>query len=185
MPTGVYIHIKQTDKRNKICSICNKVFYCTSDIGIKRWNEKKYCSNNCYGESQRGKLVFDTTGLKHSEETKKKISTAHLGMKKPWSKFPVLKGENNHAWKGDNVSYSGLHRWIYRHLGKPRRCEHCGNNKKIGIKMYQWASKSREYKRDLTDWIRLCSKCHAKYDDIGKKTWMTRRIKIASLNNMR
>lgn len=70
-----------------------------------------------------------------------------------------IKGENNYAWKGNEVGYVGLHTWVRRELGKPKICEHCGINKNM-----QWANKSRKYKRELTDWLSLCAKCHKKYD---------------------
>ena len=48
-------------------------------------------------------------------------------------------------------------------LGKPKKCTKCGI-KKTTPKSIQWANKSKEYKRDLNDWISLCSKCHFRYD---------------------
>ena len=68
-------------------------------------------------------------------------------------------GEANGMWKGKDVSYVGLHQWVRRGLGKPKKCEHCKS-----IKNIQWANKSHEYQRDLEDWISLCVKCHKKYD---------------------
>jgi len=64
----------------------------------------------------------------------------------------------------DKVSYKGLHDWIGKHLGKPDTCEHCGKNGLSGKKIH-WANKSHEYKRDLTDWVRLCVSCHKAYDN--------------------
>ena len=82
-----------------------------------------------------------------SEETKIKIANTRFN-------------ENNPSWKGDEVKYTSLHQWINRKLGKPKKCEHCGEIEK----RLEWANKSREYKRDLTDWISLCISCHKKYD---------------------
>jgi len=39
-------------------------------------------------------------GEHHTEETRKKISKAHQGMKKPWVIPPNNKGENNSNWQG-------------------------------------------------------------------------------------
>lgn len=73
--------------------------------------------------------------------------------------------KRGHRFQGTRDQYRVLHRWVERKLGKPNKCEHCGkivlNNRYI-----HWANKSGLYLRDLTDWIRLCSKCHAKYDKI-------------------
>ncbi len=74
---------------------------------------------------------------------------------------PVQYGEDVHNWKGDDVGYSALHDWVARQLGKPRECEHCKSKTK---KVYHWANKSGDYKRDINDWIRLCVSCHSKYD---------------------
>lgn len=76
------------------------------------------------------------------------------------------RNEKHHNWKGNAVGYGGLHDWITRKRGKPSFCEHCKKSD-LRTRCYQWANKSHEYKRDLSDWIRLCGKCHKKYD---KKT---------------
>ena len=95
-------------------------------------------------------------------------------------KTEFKKGENvnekHRLWKGDNVSYSGLHYWIHRKLGMPKICCNCGT---IQAKKYEWANISGEYKRDLTDWIRLCKRCHSLKDEVGKKAWITRRMRYA------
>lgn len=72
-----------------------------------------------------------------------------------------LQNELNPAWKGENVGYISLHKWVYRYKGSPKKCEHCMSEEK---KNYHWANKSHGYKRDLDDWIRLCVSCHKKYD---------------------
>jgi len=77
--------------------------------------------------------------------------------------------EKSWAWKGNKVGREALHNWVQRHLGKPNFCEHC---KSKSCKRYEWANKSQKYKRELSDWIRLCPKCHAKYDySIRHKKW--------------
>ena len=70
---------------------------------------------------------------------------------------------NKPRWKGSDVGYVALHMWVAKYLGKPTTCEHCGKIDLKGSKIH-WANKSREYKRDLSDWIRLCALCHSKYD---------------------
>lgn len=61
----------------------------------------------------------------------------------------------------ENCTPSTLHRFVVIHLGKPRKCDHCGTT---DAKKYDWANKSQEYKHQLDDWLRLCRKCHQKYD---------------------
>jgi hypothetical protein len=72
-------------------------------------------------------------------------------------------GENNWNWKGDKVSYYGMHAWIYRKLGKAKKCYYCG---KLKTKPYQmhWANIDHKYKRDIKDYISLCVNCHLKHD---------------------
>lgn len=79
-------------------------------------------------------------------------------------------GEKHHAWKGDKVGYLALHDWVKRKLGKPTKCEDCGADGLSGKKI-QWANRSGLYKRDLEDWIRLCAKCHHKFDKKSDKIW--------------
>lgn len=78
-------------------------------------------------------------------------------------------GENHHNWKNE-VSYSGIHKWVQWHLGNSTECENC---KKTDLNPAQihWANISHQYKRDLTDWVRLCVSCHSKLD----KTWRKRK----------
>ena len=75
-----------------------------------------------------------------SNEVRKKISES-------------TKGEKSHMWKGDEVGYWALHKWVYKHLGKAKICLHCGSEKYV-----EWANKSNEYKREITDWLELCRK---------------------------
>lgn len=72
-----------------------------------------------------------------------------------------VSGQRSPNWKGDNASYSAIHYWVSRHRGKPQECERCGTTK---AKKYEWANISQQYKRDFSDWVRLCVPCHSKYD---------------------
>lgn len=73
------------------------------------------------------------------------------------------KGDMPFNYKGDLVGYGNLHKWVGRHLGKPDRCDFCGAEGLSGKEIH-WANKSHEYKRELSDWIRLCAPCHGEYD---------------------
>ena len=98
-----------------------------------------------------------------SPSTREKIGIANKGRERL-----DVTGENHKAWKGADVSYSGLHHWVVRKLGKPTVCEHCG---KGGLKgrAIDWANKSHKYYRRLDDWIRLCKSCHKAYDNQYKQ----------------
>lgn len=113
-------------------------------------------------EDHKAKIRAKLLGHKSFGGTFKKGHKFIKGGEKGW-----LKGGNkNPNWKGDNVSYDGLHDWVEYHKGKPRKCEKCG---KLGEKYYDWANISHQYKRDLDDWMRLCRKCHKQYDMRFKK----------------
>jgi hypothetical protein len=79
-------------------------------------------------------------------------------------------------FKGESVGYDALHDWVNRHRGKAVKCEHCGKDHG----RIEWANKSHEYKRDLSDWISLCKKCHYAYDEIRKGKSKIKEIFIES-----
>lgn len=122
-------------------------------------------------------------GKKMSEEYCEKNRLGHIGKRLPEEAKQKLSkrfsGSGSVTWKGDKVSYSGIHKWINKMLGKPDKCEHCG---KSGLKGHQihWANISGKYLRDATDWKRLCARCHVIYDNIGNRAWVTRRRKYGS-----
>lgn len=88
-----------------------------------------------------------------SNETKKKLSKAH-------------KGERNHKWKGDEVSYSALHMWIKLNWGKADRCEFCLRTMKPGEeRKFEWSNISGKYRRERDDWQMLCARCHREFDN--------------------
>jgi|ERR1035437_9946751 hypothetical protein len=108
---------------------------------------------------------METNGYKHTEEWKESMRQKMLGRKVTWA----VKGEKQHNWKGDNVSYGALHAWIRRTLGSPSYCVNCGIDESPmgkGIKRsyFHWANISHQYKRDLKDWMRMCYSCHKKHD---------------------
>lgn len=151
-------------------------------IALKeRWKDPEY------RERMRKSHLGNTSrrGKKASEETRRKISEAGKGRKCTRKGVPLpertkkliseaLKGKNegelNWIWKGDDVGYRTLHRWVERHLGfHPSNCSVCGTSGKLTGKVQlhwniQWANLSRKYLRNLTDWAPMCTKCHGKYD---------------------
>jgi len=81
---------------------------------------------------------------------KKRLSK--LGEKNP---MYGRRGDKSHMWKGDNVGYPGVHKWIREHLPKPDLCDICHEKKKLDA-----ANISGKYLRDFTDWHYICRKCH-------------------------
>lgn len=119
--------------------------YCNKTIftiaaEIKR-GHGKFCSRKCRELSQKGKIMVIN-----------------------------YKAEKSSMWKGDKVSYKGLHKWVGENLGKPDICKHCGKSDLTG-RWIHWANISGLYLRKATDWIRLCAKCHKKFDkkDVKEK----------------
>ena len=132
-------------------------------LGIKLSEETKRKisianSGRIVSEETRHKLSISgkgkNKGKKHSDETKEKMRKARRD---------IFKGENHTLWKGDKAGYRAKHTWIERKLGKPDKCEECGTD---GLKGHaiQWANISGKYKRIISDWKRLCSKCHGHFD---------------------
>lgn len=68
-------------------------------------------------------------------------------------------GEKNSNWKGDDVTYVSLHKWIRRNKPRPDLCECCKKSHP-----YDVANISQEYKRDVNDFEWLCRVCHMKKD---------------------
>lgn len=58
--------------------------------------------------------------------------------------------------------YIDAHRWVERRLGRPSQCENCGS---VSALKYEWANLSGEYRKDISDWARLCTSCHRRIDN--------------------
>ena len=107
---------------------------------------------------KKGHIVF--------KKTRKKISEANKRSYERGVKLGFQLKDEHWNWKGNDVGYSGVHHWIREMLGKPMKCEHCGRTDK---KKYEWANKNHKYRRNVDDWMRLCTKCHIKYDKERKQ----------------
>jgi hypothetical protein len=107
------------------------------------------------GVYKRNKPIWNKgkTGI-YSKKALLKMSLAKMGK---------YVDEKSWYWKGNNVGYVALHMWVKKHLGNPKKCEHCGK-KNLRPRQYNWANIDHKYRRKLEDWIRLCVKCHRKYD---------------------
>jgi hypothetical protein len=163
------------------CGYCRKSFEILTSR-LKRGTGTKYCTHKCYALSIKGKPMTQQlkeairkshVGRKNTPETIEKMSESA----KERAKRLPLDNERNPGWKGEKVSYDGLHRWVQRKLGRPKRCEFCGFLSD-NPHMFDWANKSHKYKRDLTDWLRLCRKCHNAYDNITKKLSLSSKVKV-------
>ncbi len=130
---------KKLPSKKKVykCENCSKDFI--------RYNIKTrpqlFCSRKCFLHSDHHKKI----------QRKKMID-------REW------KGENNPSWKGNKVSYKGLHNWIKLRLGtaKNYKCDFC--NGKSESKTMNWSNLDGKYTRNLKKWKPLCKKCHSQYD---------------------
>jgi len=138
------------------CPICSKEFTTNQDR-IKD-GRGKFCSRPCYIEDWNKRIP----GWNKGQSATWSIGNQHRKGIPNLSPNKMF-AEENPQWKGDSVGYHGLHNWIRRKLGKPNYCEHC-KNRTLNPRQYHWANKSHKYMRDVNDWIRLCVKCHKKYD---------------------
>lgn len=147
--------------RTLFCEWCNKKFI------TKAWNTKTcspYCNqrnwrrNNPEHNRQIKREWYRRNGVSEfgSPEHRKKQSDITLKNGKRGAEHP--------AWKGENVSYRALHYWVERCLGKPTQCVNCYKKGLSGKKIH-WSNISGEYRRDLSDWQRLCVSCHKMYDN--------------------
>lgn len=166
---------KKADTTLVMCQ-CGKEF----EVRNKRLMEGKgrYCSQECKYKyrkmPKRGKGNYKLV-KENPTSFKKGVVTWNTGLAgkgvcKPNS-GSIKKGEKRGVdtqfkkgvipvtYKGDKVGYHALHRWVSNHRGKASLCIECGATKNV-----QWANKSHEYKRELDDFIELCSKCHRAYD---------------------
>lgn len=127
---------------------------------------------------QKGHPTFISEGTykKIGEATSKRQKGRKISPKAGFQKGHTLQlGEKHWSWKGDKAGKTALHDWVKHRLGIPSLCEHC---KTTTAKKFEWANKSHEYKRELSDWIRLCTQCHRKYDNHAQKMWETRKKKL-------
>ena len=109
-------------------------------------------------------------GYKHSEETRRKISET----KKKNPCFGKFANENHPRWKGDDVSYDGLHYWIRKHFPKPEDglCMLCHQTP-----LRQAANLTGILNREFKNWAWFCIPCHKKYDNIIPRLTINRKHK--------
>lgn len=139
--------MKKVGKIPISCKKCGKIRF-IFPILLKK-GRGKYCSVSCARRDNPPNWMHQ-----NYEGRGRKIGDAII--KGNWRE------ERASAWKGDKVSYWGLHLWVNKHLGHPDTCIRCGK-KGTGHRMH-WSNISGEYKRELTDWQRLCPICHKAYD---------------------
>lgn len=108
-----------------------------------------------FEKDKKGRFINGMT-YTMSDEHKRKIGHAN-------------KGERHGLWKGDDVGYAALHKWIERNFGRATYCDLCGISeqeisRKTKCNYFEWASRKKNYSRDRVDWMQLCKSCHRCFD---------------------
>jgi hypothetical protein len=154
----------------RVCEVCHIEF-----MG-ERWRVNKglerFCSPNCTNVWKKESPIFHKP---RSEEVKKKISLSHIGIRQTEEskqKIRIARARQivPKFWNGSKREYMNLHQNITRWWGKPTTCENCGKTGLSGHFIH-WANVSNEYKKERSDWKRLCAKCHKQHD---QKIWEER-----------
>lgn len=100
----------------------------------------------------------------HTEETKRKISEAHKGMKRSKehrkNTSKSKRGRKNPKWKGDKAVKISLHKYIAKIKPRPKICEFCEKERKLALANL----KDHNYTRNPDDYKWLCYSCHKKFD---------------------
>lgn len=141
----------------KKCLRCNKDFY-TKPSRIKE-GKGKYCSVKCYKGEKIQKSCLHCGKEFRVPPSLERVNTCSKSCGK---KLSAKVGQLHPLWK-EKPSYRTMHKWVERQLGKPDKCVFCETYHLSGHQIH-WANISGEHKRDLSDWIRLCVKCHKDFD---------------------
>lgn len=169
-------------RTERVCQGCGKKEMVYSSRAVR-----KYCSKECalkYKKTwNKGLIGFQSGensplwkgGIPNCKSCGKKLSIRHtkynlcqkcIGKSKEHlqilsiNHLNINTGNENANWKGDDVSYRNLHRWVERYLGKAEKCNECGKDSG----RIHWSNKDHKYKRNLNDWTSLCPSCHKYYD---------------------
>jgi len=152
------------DGRGRYCSKKCMYLYAVHKKGYKLPNAKggnktSFKKGNKPWNTGKHGLISWNNGLKGihlSPQSEFKKGSIPWNFNKP---FLQIRDEKHFNWKGDDVKYEGLHFWVCRRLGKAIKCEKCNTQES---KKYHWHNISMTYKRDINDWMSLCSSCHKK-----------------------
>lgn len=109
--------------------------------------------------THRKSLRWISAALK-MDHHKLSAACARLGVRTR-SRMEATSGSNHHLWS-EKPSYNAGHLRVRKERGTPRLCDCCGSSKE---KAYHWANISRDW-GSTEDYIRLCAKCHYRFDGI-------------------
>jgi len=147
------------------CLICGKER--NADIYDIKIGKAKFCSQKC-ASKYLSKHPNDGNFKKGHKGFPKAIKALQQWIKinGAWGKGKrnlKISNEKHWNWKGDDVGYQGIHRWVYSNKGIPKKCKFCGKEYTTP-KSIHWANIDHKYRRVLDDYISLCTSCHKLYD---------------------
>jgi hypothetical protein len=145
----------------KICFKCGvskplQEFYKHKEMWDGHVNKCKECNKQDVRDNYRANIEY----IKAYDKIRKK-----KGYVKPTKSKRVIKFSMDmyKTFKGSSNEYRNLHHWIESILGKPGKCTNCGRDGLVGRRIH-WSNKSGLYKKDVSDWVRLCARCHIIHD---------------------
>lgn len=136
--------------QKKVKMVFKKGYKQTEEHKIRRSNSLKEKYKRGY-LSPRKNVPPWNKGLKTSQNTIEKIRNSMKGKNL---------GEKNGVWKGENVQYHQMHKYIRNHNKSPLLCEDCNKKRKLDI-----ANFTGRYNREIKNYKWLCRSCHSKLDD--------------------
>jgi NUMOD3 motif-containing protein len=148
VPTGVY---ERTAKTRRILSKAHRGKRLSAE---HREKVRLKLIGRPVSDATKAKMSATQRGRRLSREHRAKLSAAAAHRRRQ------PRGAENGMWRGDEASYSSLHKWVRKWKGKPTQCEHCGATDCA----LQWANVSGDYRRHLDDFISLCVPCHTRFD---------------------
>lgn len=155
----------------QICEWCKKEY-----INTRSHSKTRFCSRSCAVKRQYAHGLVSPTVLakKGWQDIRNSGRTRFKKGTKPWNTDTkgVLKanaGSFKKIYIGTRSEYRRVHYWIKKQRGFPEQCEFCKEDGLTG-RFIHWANKSGEYKYELSDWLRLCHKCHKLYDRKYERT---------------
>ena len=118
------------------------------------------------GLGNKNKIVSEETGLKLSLGRRGKDNPNygnHLSLENRKKLSESRKESGNPNWKGDDIKcINAIHAWIKRRKLLPKKCEVCGEERKLDLANI----KNHNYTRKLQDYMWLCRSCHIIFDRV-------------------
>lgn len=112
-----------------------------------------------------GNPMWGKHSSKKQKEAVRKMATGRIKSLEEIEKIRYANSnERAKNWKGDDASYSSIHKWIRKEYGNAKnfKCNFCEKTSKDS--RLCWSNKNHQYKRNRKDWIVLCWRCHKIYD---------------------